>query len=44
MFACSIIKGMPPNLPDPMGKYGLHMMGWLAYRRKPEPEGGDHHA
>jgi hypothetical protein len=27
---------MPPALPDPMGKYGLHMLGWLAYRRKPE--------
>ncbi len=20
---------------DPNGKYGLHMLGWLAYRRKP---------
>ena len=29
---------MPPNLPDPHGKYGLHMMGWLAYARKPEQE------
>lgn len=21
---------------DPCGKYGLHAMGWLAYRQKPE--------
>lgn len=27
---------MPPALPDPMGRYGLHMLGWLAYRRPPE--------
>lgn len=26
---------MPPSLPDPMGRYGLHVLGWLAYRRKP---------
>lgn len=27
---------MPPTISDPMGRYGLHMMGWLAYRRPPE--------
>lgn len=27
---------MPHSLPDPMGKNGLNMLGWLAYRRKPE--------
>lgn len=31
---------MPPTLPDPMGRYGLHVLGWLAYRRKPDG-GGD---
>lgn len=30
---------MPPTLPDPMGRYGLHVLGWLAYRRK--PDGGE---
>ncbi len=29
---------MPENFPDPMGRYGLHMLGWLAYRRKPTQE------
>lgn len=23
---------------DPAGRYGLHVMGWLAYRRKPEDD------
>ncbi len=23
---------------DPDGKYGLHALGWLAYRRKPKEE------
>lgn len=31
---------MPPAIPDPMGRYGLHMLGWLAYRRKPERSEG----
>ena len=30
---------MPPDIPDPMGRYGLHMLGWLAYRRPPENAG-----
>lgn len=30
---------MPPTLPDPMGRYGLHVLGWLAYRRKPDGGG-----
>lgn len=30
---------MPPTLPDPMGRYGLHVLGWLAYRRKPGGSG-----
>lgn len=30
---------MPPTVPDPMGKCGLNVLGWLAYRRKPEEEG-----
>ena len=30
---------------DPAGRYGLHMLGWLAYRRPPEEEDkhGDYH-
>jgi len=27
---------MPSTVPDSMGRYGLNMLGWLAYRRKPE--------
>lgn len=30
---------MPPTLSDPMGRYGLHVLGWLAYRRKPDGGG-----
>ena len=29
---------------DPAGRYGLHMLGWLAYRRPPEGEEGAQHA
>lgn len=29
---------MPPNNPDPDGKYGLHILGWLAYRDKPQTQ------
>lgn len=28
--------GMKPN--DPAGRYGLHKLGWLAYRQKPEDD------
>lgn len=31
--------GMTHN--DPAGKYGLHTLGWLAYRNKPEQEGAE---
>lgn len=24
---------------DPQGRYGLHVLGWIAYARKPEQEG-----
>lgn len=27
---------MPKSNPDPAGKYGLHALGWLAYKREPE--------
>ena len=27
---------MPSTVQDSMGRYGLNMLGWLAYRRKPE--------
>lgn len=26
----------PESAPDPLGKYGLHALGWLAYKREPE--------
>ena len=29
---------MPPGIPDPMGRYGLHMMGWLAYAHPPKED------
>ena len=29
---------------DPAGRYGLHVLGWLAYRRPPEGEEGAQHA
>lgn len=31
--------GMTHN--DPAGKYGLHALGWLTYRYKPEQEGAE---
>lgn len=27
---------MPESIQDPCGKYGLHALGWLAYRKRPE--------
>ncbi len=29
---------MPKGLTDPEGRYGLHVLGWLAYRSKPTDE------
>ena len=26
----------PESIPDPLGKYGLHALGWLAYTKEPE--------
>ncbi len=26
----------PESIPDPLGKYGLHALGWLAYKKEPE--------